>query len=252
MRAKVAPVPVALKKHCFPLGKVVTISKSKTPHCGVPFLDLRFAARHYVPPEELCGPGIYGVFFGLPGKVRRLVYVGSYRGRKANPFSGNVAADRWWTHAASLTMRGDRISIARRTATWAAGLRPSHAFQALARKPALRRDRGCSAGLNRVIFAHDNWRHFKSACPRNLLNMFEIIYLRVAPSAAATGCATSMALGVRRKMNRLSRWLRCVETTLIKELRPVCNYQIASCCGSRDVDANGFVRSTRKALGFVA
>jgi len=75
----------------------------------------------------LYGPGIYCLCFRSSiedetgGEHKRedeaewkLIYIGSFLGTDLNIFSGNAAARRWWTLLASITMRGNSVSIGRR------------------------------------------------------------------------------------------------------------------------------------------
>lgn len=228
-----APSPVALRdlrEHRFRLREVVTAHLAGGARfADLPFLDVRFAASRDAPPESLRGPGLYGIFFGEPGhRPRVLTYVGSYRGRRGAPYGGNVAEDRWWTHAASLTMRGDRISVARRTARWARKLDPDDPFRSLGSQDGMLVDRGCCAGFRRVLFAHPHRQRFAAAGPEELLSLFEVVYLRLLPPGA-NGHAE------RTDPAELGRRILLAETRLIGSLRPPCNYQISPGTARDDV-----------------
>lgn len=234
---------VRLAVQRFDLHDVVAIAPSDRPgRSGVAFLNLRFSPAGYPRLEELRGAGVYGVFVGPVEGQRHLAYVGSYRGRKGDPFGGNVAEDRWWTHAASLTMRGDRISIARRTAGWAKARGAGDPFFALADKPALLVDAGCSAGLNRVRFAYRHWNNFAAASCSDISSFFEIAYLRLLPGAGLS------PLGAHDR-GGLSRDILNAEQDLIRLLLPACNYQVNADFASEGVMPDEFVRAASRVLG---
>jgi hypothetical protein len=212
---------LSLVTQSFQLCDVVNISASTTPASSfrTPFLNLRFACAPVVRADARRGPGIYGIFFGRPKTERHLIYVGSYCGTKVDCFGGDVADARWWKHIATLTMRGKNVSIARRTAHWAEGLAEGHAFRALANNLSVLAKAGCDAGMKRALFAHSHWDILSAAQPESLLQLFEIVYLRVTPDNPREA-ANIDTFG-------LLRWILWVENEMIRTLQPTCNNQIA-------------------------
>jgi hypothetical protein len=230
----------SLVAHSFPLSEVVTIAASTTPPLRASFLNLSFASARRKSLTELQGPGIYGIFFGPPDAERHLIYIGSYCGTQIDPFAGNVAAARWWKHAATLTMRGSNVSIARRTARWAERLADGDSFRDLADNPSVLAKAGCDAGLNRALFAHSNWHLLGEAEPEDLQSFFQIVYLRVTP-ANAKGAADLDIPG-------LLRCLLWAENELIRTLQPACNYQVSWGRARTDVNKEAFENEARAKL----
>lgn len=182
---------------------------------GIPFLNIRFRAKtNGMDAESLAGPGIYALSYkssdsaGLTG----IIYVGKYLGLRHNPFSGNVAKLRWWTHAGAFTMRGHKLHVARNTVAMLARELPTraHAFIRFLEPSAdIFKDRGNQAGLNRVRFALSNWERFGRASPANVLNDFSVTYLRLSVSRLSRP-------EVRRAVSQ-------AEVLLIDELQPIGN-----------------------------
>lgn len=178
-----------------------------------PFLDLRFVpgldARHR---HLVRGPGLYGIFFRRDdAAAHELVYVGKFRGRRTDPSGGNAVGTRWWAHAASLTMRGHRVSINPRTLGALPHVLPAgHAYLSLATAPAISKDRGCQAGLNRVLFAAAHVAPFAQLerCASTRAR-FRFGYVRV--SGHGLGVAAIRDL------------IGAAETDLVARLRPQCN-----------------------------
>lgn len=187
------------------------------PRRVLPFLDLRFRPRRQVDTALFRGAGLYAVLFApRHDAAAELVYVGKYLGRRNDPSGGNVILSRWWTHAASLTMRGHRVSLNRATLdALPAALPPGHPFAALAGVPALLKDRGCQAGLNRVMFAAEHVIDFMQLehCAATRARM-RFAYLRIADPGGDGG--------------QLRRRISEAEGRVIAALRPRCNREIAA------------------------
>jgi hypothetical protein len=65
---------------------------------GISFLDMRIRSHRKRPKKQLTGPGIYMLFY-----EGQLIYIGKYRGRAGDPFSGDIAHQRWWAHIGELS-----------------------------------------------------------------------------------------------------------------------------------------------------
>ena len=225
------------------LSEVLGVTAT-TPRCGVPFLNLSFAVKSLAGNVfSPIGLGVYGLFFTPPdGEKERLIYAGMYRGPKKAPFGGHIVKDRWWTHAASVTMRGHRISIAKRTSSQLVGLlsfSSPHDFQHLA-VPAnplcLHKDNGCAAGINRVLFAKTHWDFFGSANEANILAPFRIVYLRLGSKPPGMDGDT-----LRAEINQ-------IEQRLIAALLPVCNDETKWGTARYDVSMEMFIPDVQRQL----
>lgn len=207
------------------------------PRRELPFLDLRFRPRRrQVDAALFRGAGLYAVMF-VPhhDAEAELVYVGKYLGRRDDPSGGNVVESRWWTHAASLTMRGHRISVNRATiAALPAVLPPGHPFTALAGNPALLKDRGCQAGLHRVMFAAEQPDFMQlEHCAATRARM-RFAYLRIADIG-------SNIVQVRRQVSE-------AEGRVIAALRPRCNREIAPGTHTPGITQRRFLAEAEAAL----
>lgn len=185
------------------------------PRHPVPFLNLRFRPKRQVDMTLFRGAGLYAVLF-VPrhDAAAELVYVGKFLGRRNDPSGGNVVSSRWWTHAASMTMRGHRVSLNRATREAIAQALPSgHPFIALGDVPALQKDRGCQAGMNRVLFAAEHSADFLQLehCAATRARM-RFAYLRIGDPGGDIG-------QIRRKIGDAER-------RIIEALRPRCNSEI--------------------------
>jgi len=128
--------------------------------------------------ESLAGAGVYGLFY-----QDQLIYVGKFKnGNKGTPFAGNVAKARWWTHIASMTMRGRKVSV---STTSLRELRSKEIESSLVMildpvvESHMVKDRGCSSGLRRVLFALEHWSEFEHADMNSLLSFFSFCYIRI-------------------------------------------------------------------------
>lgn len=213
--------PCVVAENSFALTEVFEPQPAK-PSRRISFLNVAFpvskSARH---DSRLYGPGLYGLFFTPTNGEERLIYVGSFLGEwksAQNLFAGNVAKARWWTHVASMTMRGNEISIARATRDNLAGVladHPDHLFNELLREPAvvtLGSEGNCVAGLRRVLFAFDHWDVFSEARPVDLMRSFRFGYVRLT------------ALG-QQTLSVLRDAICTAEDKLIHQLKPRCNRQ---------------------------
>lgn len=203
----------------------------------VPFLDLAFRARRRRDLAPFVGPGLYGVFFAYDRAPAELVYVGKYLGRRSDPSGGDVVRDRWWAHAASLTMRGHRVSLhAATVAALDAQLAPEHPFRLLiGARDTLERDRGCQAGLNRALFAANFVEDFAQLadCAATRAR-FSFAYLRIADPGD--------------DVNAIRRRIGEAEDRLIDALRPRCNRETAPGAQARGITPSGFFDAARAML----
>jgi hypothetical protein len=220
-------------KHVFS-DTIIPIGK-----CGIRFLDWRCyvrPAKHLgerrIFANDLEGPGIYGLCFreNLDNLNWKLIYIGHYLGKRTgkkpgiNPFGKNVARDRWWTHIASVTMRGHRISIdptvlSNFIATHFPGKKsfildlmigPLHN-----QKSCLSVKNGCVTSEKRLAFAFKYKALFLTTNPANILDHFCFFYVRcdVAPFVPISG----------KRDKKIRAEIKKTETDLIKILRPECN-----------------------------
>ena len=211
--------------HAQPLTRVPTAS-------GISFFNVSITARHA--PElspALVGSGVYGLFQRRSEDTSAdLIYIGKYQGHRDQPFAGNVAQQRWWTHIASVTARGDRMSISRRTAQY---LKTQHclgadikSFRELAvdatQNEVLFQDRGCVAGLNRILFALRHWDQFRPESNPDLLAPFFFHYVRLVPQSTVTAV---QAIQKQSSVKALRSLISQAENALIQQLNPPCNHQ---------------------------
>lgn len=186
----------------------------------MPFLNRHIHARHGRTP--ITGPGIYGLYFD-----GALIYIGKYQGTKADVFGGDIAEQRWWKHIASITLRGHRLSIARRTIHAIANEQAAvvedspvaHALRAVG--TGLSTDRGCSSGYNRVRFAIQHWSSFDQDGhwdSGQVLSRFTFVYVRFDPRAG-----TAANAGFSLAPDTIRRRVSAVEHQLIRSYAPPCN-----------------------------
>lgn len=203
--------------------------------CGIGFLNYDFRAV-YSNRERPAHPGagVYGIEFEPPGEQARLIYVGLYRGKRTSPLQGNAARDRWWTHAGSFTMRGSKIHIAPRTASYLRENFPkTHPFFCLSEKiEQLQIDAGNGAGLNRVLFAERHWAFFGQAQPEEILERFRISYVRI--SEADSDQMSNVAVRVSQ-----------IENALKLEFKPACNDETKSIEPTKFVKLSEFTEAAR-------
>lgn len=130
---------------------------------------------------HLRGPGLYACFHD-----GRLFYVGKYRGRGANPFSGNIASTRWDKHLGTFTMRGRKVSVSPGNVAAACALEGLALATDLRKADGdtLARDRGMKTSLKRVRFAAHHWDSF-AAFDNSTLDRFTYVYAQVDPADAA-------------------------------------------------------------------
>jgi len=184
------------------------------PSSGIDFLNWRVSIRKGCDRANLKGPGLYGVFYR--GK---LIYIGKFLGTRTNPFSGNIVVKRWWTHFASLTMRGHRLSFPKTTLTnllegTLTALDPGIRDALTKAAQTLSKDRGCVTSMNRALFSNQNWTTFNCAEPQALLRSFSFIYVRIAPSALAD------------TVDALRERISYAEKIVIARLQPIANKEI--------------------------
>jgi len=208
--------------YCYDIFDVTTVN----PKCNIPFLNLKFdLKKKYLGSPCLKGPGLYALCFRdeicksrLKSKWT-LIYVGKFRGETNNPFAGNVAKTRWWTHLASITMRGHKVSVSKSTLA-SVSLYGTHLGKSLkAECRCITKKSNCQSSLNRTIFAINYWKRFYSNCvnknPNKILKHFKFIYLQYAPKTRSSLTATSI--------KKIRKEISLTEDFLIKKLSPPCN-----------------------------
>jgi hypothetical protein len=193
-------------------GDVLQV-ESIDPMLGIGFLNWNVKPLRARDRMGLKGAGVYGVCYR--GK---LIYIGKYLGTSTDPFSGDVAAKRWWTHFASLTMRGHKLSFPRTTLNKLTCAQPplDKSIQAALRSasPDISNDRGCLTSVNRALFANQNWHKFSRDEAQSVLADFSFEYARVDPDPPG------MAIASLRKA------ISNAETTAIALLVPIANSEV--------------------------
>lgn len=195
------------------VSELFSVEERKPTRSGVLFLNWDIQ-----PNDCACaikGAGLYGLFFD-----DWLIYVGMYRGKGGNPNCGQVARDRWWAHIGSITMRGYRVSVPKRTRKMiddgqlardlASGLSQGNEL--------LCKDNGCCTSVNRMKFASSHWQEFKDA-DGSLLKRFKFLFV-----PAHFDDKKYSVTDFRAK-------LHCHEKQLIRNWSPTCNSGVenASC-----------------------
>lgn len=139
------------------------------------------------------GAGIYAIFF-----ERDLIYIGVFRGTKANPWAGELTRARWQKHIQTLTGRGRDLSLARRSAAdllaqlgddTATGARAICEALRAAEPDVLAKDRGCCTTAARLRFAARHWERFDTPDRTAAeLRHFRFAYVQLAESDLPPGC----------------------------------------------------------------
>jgi hypothetical protein len=193
------PIIETSTHRCTELIDVIVIEE---PRSSVSFLNWKFR-----PKLRICGAGVYALFY-----KSQLAYVGSYRGKKSSPFGGNVAKDRWWTHLASLTMRGHRISMRESMREDIPIETLNSTFQCVLKNPpkALHKPVGCVTSKNRILFANRFWEDFQRENHSSVIAEFYFSYARYTSN-------------IFKSTNHLRDSIAKVEEQLIDELKPPCN-----------------------------
>ncbi|WP_270935951.1 hypothetical protein [Falsiroseomonas oryzae] len=225
--------------------------RSVPPPDGLGFLNLAFEPKRTDIREDFAGPGIYGLFFRMPGGTSedfRLIYVGRFYGEEYNMFAGDVRHARWWTHAASFTMRDHRVHVARRTskacrAGEEARLSPLRILGCRSLEKFVNRRGNCGAGLNRVRFAGTFWDRLHAVSADVLLEQFRFAYIRLVPPGSS---AVDLAPAIRRQVSQ-------AEDQLIAALKPCGNWQTrwspdADAAALLTVDETCFLERAKAAL----
>jgi hypothetical protein len=226
-----------LRTYRFPGPRILRVGIAPTGKLGVGFLNWRVSPQPLRERGALAasftGCGLYGVCFR-----GRLVYVGSYCGKKplgaryGAYFTGDVARSRWWAHFGSLTARGHKVHVARRVlADLRDDLGDHPMLLAFAKAgPAIHTDAGCLGAENRLRFAARHWIRFTSTPAARLLKQFSFLYVREDGSGI-------VALPIN-----LERAIEAAETEAISAMQPEVN------TAQRDRTAIARSISPRKAL----
>ena len=165
--------------HRFPAAQLLRIGLAQEGKLGVPFLNWRVSPRS---PRErnsgqtsFTGCGLYGVCFR-----GRLVYVGSYCGKKPKGvkrgayFAGDIVKSRWWQHFGSLTVRSHKLHVAPSVLAQLRNDFQNHPMVTaldLAGQD-IHTDGGCLGAENRLRFAAQNWERFNNSTTSALLSQF--------------------------------------------------------------------------------
>ena len=226
--------------------------------CGVSYLnwDCKSLGAANLATNGIClsdlrGPGIYGLCFreNVHESDWRLIYIGSYCGitKPLNPFGGNVAQVRWWTHLASVTMRGCRVSIScgkiNSLVSILFGGNQSAAAgdpmfgQLMVPRLCLCADNGCVTSVNRAVFSYKHKGLFLHQKPTKLLEHFKFVYVRL------TSLPHSMQSGA------VIQKIRAAEKDLIKRLCPQCNHVKTAGCKVNCDEATRSILAAMEGVG---
>jgi hypothetical protein len=167
--------------------------------------NIDFNYRKEIPNFRWDGPGIYLIFY-----KEELIYIGSYvsAGEKSN-----ILKVRWWTHLASITMRGSKIGFGKKS-NWEkkmAYLKNGELKQLLQKEKKhfkhRLRDTGCVSTEKRMQYACTNWSDFKNFNV-DTLTQFNVQYFKIL-----------------HPYNNIQQTIHQMELDLIREINPKCNKQ---------------------------
>lgn len=206
-------------------------------------------------PEDLAGPGIYGLFF-----KGTLFYVGIFAGASADPFRGSVL-DRWQKHVTYQLLRAPVISFARSELQRILNEIDGPVRDAIARCLPDGSSTDCAAlpaehpligggtccTFRKARFAARNWDAIGPESGDQFLQHITFVYERIPGDAATLALLTGADDAQRRKWIK-HRWLASRERQLIEVLRPACNSEIAPGSERSDVGIEEFEAELRKAL----
>lgn len=206
--------------HKFRASELWTVEVRPEGRAGVWFLN--WALRRTLPrlrsddSHSLDAPGLYGLTY-----CDKVVYVGSFigSGNDTTRATGDIADVRWWTHIGSITSRGYRVHISRRSL---AGLKQRlgenhfmvRGYLDSSQPELLHKDGGNLAPLRRLLFAAEHLPEIfkQNVKPSAFLDNFTFVYAR----------ATGVHLKVRA--TDLARQIKNVEIELIRRWSPACNH----------------------------
>ncbi len=180
------------------------------PHSSSEFpFNLRFRVNEKV--DAIKGPCIYLIFH-----KNSLIYIGSY---KPNHNKANLAKDRIWTHIASITMRGHRVTLSKdlNEPKFKDGKPKNELYKYLEKVFRNLRgehskrlgDRGCKTTKRRAEFAIKNWQSFRREFKGHdwvPISEFELVVYKLCSSHNIT----------------------VLEKSLINKYSPACNYNSPS------------------------
>jgi len=159
---------------------------------------------------DVIGAGLYLISYR-----ETVAYVGKFLGTASAPFTSDIRHQRWSRHIATLTLRGERLSIPARTRTAVSAIDDFDAeFRAVVSRIPIK-DRGCVTSVNRVRFAHQHWGSFRDATAASLLTPFTFAYVRVTMTHPRAG-----------DFLELRRRIEVAEAKAIDELLPPANEQV--------------------------
>ncbi|MBI1252940.1 MAG: hypothetical protein GC196_01180 [Hyphomonas sp.] len=198
---------------------VLTVTVLPAGRAGVGFLDWDIKGKRQVdrlasvPDASFQGPGLYALCFD-----DKLIYIGSYLGKKPSLFSGDVVQLRWWTHIGAITMRGSRVHVAPKSlkalqaSNSPAGVLLSGLLGA-SDSDLLHEDEGNLSPLRRMRFAdcHSNVFLDAAADAVEILGRFKFVYCRIDPKYETLD------------PRDLRRSILSAETALIVRYSPSCN-----------------------------
>lgn len=141
------------------------------------WLNITFIKRHRDDRESFGGSGIYAIFLD-----DLLVYLGQFVGPNDNIRGGDIRSIRWQAHLGTLTFRGKKLSIGKRTADELL-LDQSEPYASLARSSAnelalIRKDQGMVASPAKLAFAAERWGDFSGPITDTLARI-RFVYVKM-------------------------------------------------------------------------
>ena len=191
------------------------------------FLNIKLNIRNL---DKRGGCGVYSMYY-----KKRLIYVGSYLGTKANPLAGNIFGVRWNKHLYTMTMRGYLVSLA---------VRPWERIRDCALSnanvlgditdPIFHKARGNPSSANRAYFALQHWDEFMDPNFENTLSDFEFVYAQYHQDT----------IEAARNVTQLRKQIKLQENCMTIMLRPICNRET----DVNDANANNTVEDFESAF----
>jgi hypothetical protein len=238
---------MSIQTFCLNAADIFSLELKPVGRADVSFLNWHITERalstprHANKPLISAGPGIYGLCFN-----NELIYIGSYlgTGKHGAFFTGNVVTDRWWTHIGSITARGNRVHIARRSLddlskNPGSGHPLVAAFQQ-ADLAILHKDEGNLAPLRRLRFAISNWDVFGNINGNqdDILGLFTYVYSRFDEQLSGLD-----PILLKDKIEEAER-------NLIKRYAPKCNTKHMPVYSTHErLDCNGITNIISAELG---
>ena len=198
-------------------GDLFTIARRRTytssaGYTSDPVFNLKFVYNG-THDEALLGGGLYAVHYR-----GELLYVGIFTGSKIaetpTPFTGNVAAERFWKHLDALTMRGGAVGFTNANYDKACALPDHPLVEAIRRSVAQRGRNSVKSYPCKVQFACEHWDDFvRLDQDPAMLNNFVFTYGRLSPDRYRSDIT----------YHELKTYLEEIEARILDEMKPRCN-----------------------------